>query len=280
MRIPRFAFVLACSLAACGDNGSTPDAAVGDVVDVTDAADVSDVPDAADVIDVIDVTDVADDQVDASRPPLPVRFSFKPGWEGVRSVEVLGSFGRADDWTGAFATMTLDGDTWRATGELQPGTYSYVFRVTGDVAAGAGAATYTRLVHDPSNLRSGRCPAGSPLATTNPANPCAILFVPQSKNPTVWLTLQGGATLGAAPAAGWLAFVERAEPSQEAFFVDRVTTGADGRFSLRIASGQYRVSLWNPTALSAPDSARHVTTMSTYLARDTDLGAVDVSMAR
>ncbi len=292
MRNLCFGFLLLTTIAACG--GETPatqtDASAADVTDVADvtAADVTDasVTDVTDVtpVDVTDVTpadaaDVTDAAPIDAGPGLPVRFAFKPGWEGVRSVEVVGSFGRADDWTAPFATMTLDGDTWRGTGELHPGTYGYAFRVIGDSAAGSTATSLSRFVHDPSNLRSGRCPAGSLLATMSEMNPCAILFVPQSKNPTRFFAVRGRAVTGTTAAPGWLAFIERAEPGQNPFFVDRATADSDGRFTFQVALGQYRVVLKNPTALSAPDTARSVAGTASFISADTDLAPVDVSGA-
>ena len=295
MRNLCFGFLLLSTIAACGGEtpSTQPDSSTNDVADVTDVSDatptdVSDATptDASDVTptdasdatpaDVADVTDAA--PVDAG-PGLPVRFAYRPGWEGVRSVEVLGSFGRADDWSAPFATMTLDGDTWRATGELHPGTYGYAFRVIGDGAASSTATTISRWVHDPSNLRSGRCPAGSLLATMSEMNPCAILFVPQSKNPTRFFAVRGRAVMGTSAAPGWLAFIERAEPGQNPFFVDRVTADSDGRFTFQVALGQYRVTVKNPTALSTPATAVSVTGTATFISADTDLAAMDVTAA-
>ncbi len=293
MRTRCFGLLILASIAACGGEtpSTTPDASAADVTDVSDVspsdtvdaqpADAADVQpaDASDATDV-SVADASDATPFDAGPGLPVRFAFRPGWEGVRSVEVIGSFGRADDWTAPFATMTLDGDTWRGTGALHPGTYGYAFRVVGDAQAGAMAATFSRFVHDPSNLRSGRCPAGSSLATMSEMNPCAILFVPQSKTPTTFFNLTGRVVTGTTPTAGWLVTVERAEPGQNPFFVDRTNAGADGRFSLRVALGQYRLAVKNPTGLSDPSTARQLTTTASFVSADRDLGDVDVTAAR
>ncbi len=198
----------------------------------------------------------------------------------MRSVEVFGAFGRSDDWARPFAAMTLDGDTWRATGELPVGTYSYVFRAVGDALAGDASSTLSRDVHDPANLRSGRCPVGSPLAAMSERNPCAILFVPQSEAAAQRFALTGRAMLGAVPAAGWIAVVERASSAEEPFFVDRTVTGADGRFTLSVALGSYRVALSNPTALSAPGTARSLATPSAFVTAAHEFGDVDVTGAR
>lgn len=283
MRTRCFGLLILASIAACGGEtpSTTPDASTPDVTDVSDvsATDTVDVSDAS-AADVSDASDASDATPFDAGPGLPVRFAFRPGWEGVRSVEVIGSFGRADDWTAPYATMTLDGDTWRGTGALHPGTYGYAFRVVGDAQAGAMAATFSRFVHDPSNLRSGRCPAGSSLAMMSEMNPCAILFVPQSKNPTTFFNLSGRIVTGTTPTAGWLVSVERAEPGQNPFFVDRTSAGADGRFTLRVALGQYRLAVKNPTALSDPSTARQLTTTPSFVSADRDLGDVDVTSAR
>lgn len=266
MRTRCFGLLMLTTLAACGgETNTSPDATPADVTDARDASDVVDVSDVAEPSDVAGLT---------------VRFAFKPGWAGVRSVEVMGSFGRGNDWSAPFATMTLDGDTWRGTGELRPGTYGYAFRVVGDAEAGAMAATLSRFVHDPSNLRSGRCPAGSALAMASERNPCAILFVPQSKNPTRFFALRGRAVMGAAPAPGWLAVIERAEPGQDPFFVDRATADADGRFTFQVALGQYRVVVRNPTAFADPATARQVVGTASFVSADGDLAPVDVTAAR
>jgi hypothetical protein len=259
-------FCLALSLAAC--ESATP---LIDATPVTDASYDGEV-----------ATDLGPDgapDVD-TRPRSPVRFAMRPSWAGVRSVEVFGAFGRVDDWTRPFAVMALDGDTWRVTSELPVGTYSYAFRVVGDSLAGDAAATLARYAHDPANLRSGRCPTGSPLAATSERNPCAILFVPQSEAAAQRYALTGRAVLGAAPAAGWIAVVERASSSEEPFFVDRTVTGADGSFALSVALGAYRVVLSNPTALSASATARSLATPSAFVAAAHDFGALDVSGAR
>lgn len=286
----------ALALGACGESSPTPTDAqtTSDRTDATPdvSPDVSPdaLPDVSPDVPVDTSPDVVGDvapDVD-TRPRQTVRFALAPSWPGVTAVEVFGSFGRSDDWTRPFATATRDGDTWRATGELPPGTYSYVFRVVGDAACGARAATCERLVHDPRNLRSGLCATGSSVSMADPRAPCAILFVPQSKTPQTTYTVSGAATVGAAPAGGWLAVLERAEPSQSAFFVDRMTMAADGRFTFRVSSGQYRVALWHPTMLSDADSsaaplamnfARRAVSTPFYLSADATLPPVDVTYA-
>lgn len=256
----------------------SPDVAPDVAPDVTPDVTPDVAPDAAPDV----AGDVAPD-VDTRRP---VRFAYKPGWTGVTAVAVFGSFGRSDDWTAPFATLALDGDTWRGAGMLAPGTYSYQFRVTGDAQAGARAAGFTRDAHDPANLRSGLCAAGSAPAMRDPRAPCPILFVPQSDASPTLFAITGSATVGTAPAAGWLAVIERNEPNQSPAFDDRVTVGADGRFTLRVAVGQYRVALLHPTALAEDDvnrapvadrAARRATTSPFFVSAAVDLPAVDLA---
>jgi len=231
-----------------------------------------------------DLPDVAPD-VD-TRPRLPVRFSLHPSWAGVTAVAVYGSFGRADDWARPFAALALDGDTWRGAEALLPGTYSYQLRVTGDAQAGGRAAAITRDIHDATNLRSGLCAAGSAPSLRDPRMPCSIVFVPQSDSAPRLFTVSGSATVGAAPAAGWLAVIERHEPAQSPAFDDRVTVGTDGRFSLRVAIGQYRVALLHPTALADDDLdrapladrvARRAFTAPFFLSADVAVPPVDLA---
>lgn len=244
-------------------------------------------PDAAPDVTEDVPADVTAPDVD-TRPRAPVRFAFHPSWAGVTAVAVYGSFGRADDWTRPFVTLALDGDTWRGTEMLPPGTYSYQFRVTGDAQAGARAATFTRDIHDAANLRSGLCAAGSAPSLRDPRMPCSILFVPQSDSAPRLFTVSGQATIGAAPAAGWLAVIERHEPGQAVAFDDRVTLGADGRFSLRVAIGQYRVALLHPSALADDDIdggpladrvARRAFTAPFFVSADVAVPAVDLAFA-
>jgi len=247
---------------------------------------------AGETIDATTEIDTAQGTADATaeddpRPRLPVRFALQPGWAGVVAVAVYGSFGRANDWMAPFVTLTRDGDTWRGNATLPPGTYSYLFRVTGDAQAGPRASSYTRDVHDPSNLRSGLCAAGSAPALRDPRMPCSILFVPQSDATPTRHAVTGRALLGTMPAAGWLAIIERHEPNQSAAFTDRVTVDTDGRFTLRVAVGQYRVSLLHPTALANDDrdraplaehTARRAFTIPFFVSADVLLPTVDLSM--
>lgn len=248
-----------------------------------DARDVSDVSDASDVSDGSDGSDGSDAAADADDGAvvdgMPMHFTLTPHWAGVRSVEVYGSFGRSDDWTRPFLTLAFEGGVWSAHGTLRPGTYPHAFRVTGDDAAGASAPTFARWVHDPLNLRSGRCPTNSPLAMQDETNPCAVLFVPQSKGAVRSYTVSGRFTAGSASPEGWLAVIERVNPAQAPIFVDRVTVGPEGRWSVSLASGQYRVVAWNPTALSMPATARRVASASQYLSADTTFADLDVTAA-
>jgi hypothetical protein len=261
-----------------------PSPAVDAASDLLDAA-----PDvAADALSDV-APDVAPDVVAPdvdTRPRAPVRFAFRPSWAGVTTVAVHGGFGRADDWAMPFVTLVLDGDTWRGTAMLLPGTYSYQFRVTGDAQAGGRAATFTRDIHDVTNLRSGLCAAGSAPSMRDPRAPCSILFVPQSDTPPRLFTVSGQATVGPAAAEGWLAVIERAEPAQSPAFDDRVTLGADGRFTFRVAVGQYRVVLLHPSTLSTDDIhreslggrvARRAYTAPFFLSADVAVPALDVA---
>ena len=140
---------LASVLTACGESATTPptDAAtpptdVATTADVTraedrpapadiptamDAPGAMDVPTATDAPTTVDTPttvdapttadapvgeDVVADRAEADASGRSVRFEYRPRWDGVVSVEVLGAFGRSDDWMRPLVTLTRSGDLW------------------------------------------------------------------------------------------------------------------------------------------------------------------------
>ncbi|HEX3481345.1 MAG TPA: carboxypeptidase regulatory-like domain-containing protein [Kofleriaceae bacterium] len=182
-----------------------------------------------------------------------VTFSYTPGWDGVQSVEVIGGFGQATDWTAPLVTLAPSGGTFTGTATLAPGSYLYVFHIVGDAAAGAKAATASRYAIDPAAAVFAACPMQSPTFSANEPNPCGQITVPVGALPAMY-HVRGSVTLNGAPAAGYLVVLERDEASSHHFFVDRVTTGADGAYDLTAAAGQYRVQVQHPEFESKTDA--------------------------
>jgi hypothetical protein len=221
---------LGCALALCAaacssQHAQTPDAGTGPDAPVTP-------PDAA-----------------ASM----VTFSYTPGWSGVQSVEVIGGFGQATDWTAPLISLTANGSTFTGTAMLPPGSYLYVFHVVGDDAAGAKAAAQSRYAIDPAATVFAACPAQSPTFSANDPNPCGQITVPTGTPPAMY-HVRGTVVASGAPATGYLVVLERDEASSHHFFADRVTTGADGTFDLTAAAGQYRVQVQHPEFESKTDA--------------------------
>jgi hypothetical protein len=173
----------------------------------------------------------------------------------VKSVAVVGGFGTASDWTSPLVTLQPDGaGGWSGSTTLAAGQYLYLFEVTGDDAASM-PATYKRYAVDPRESAFAACPMASPSYSAKDPNPCSQLTVPQTA-PAQPIAVGGTVTLDGAPAAGWLALIERDEASSHHYFADRATSGADGSFAFSLAPGRYRVQVLHPTYLSKNDLQR------------------------
>ena len=135
-----------------------------------------------------------------------------------------------------------------------------MFKVTGDEAA-ATPDVFARYTIDPQNPAFADCPAESPTFDKNAPNPCSQLTVPQgAAAPT--FHIKGLVTSGSAPAPGYLVQLDRQEPKSHHFFVNRVTTGADGAFDITAATGSYRIQVLHPTYLSQNDAQRSPETLA------------------
>ncbi len=226
---------------------------------VTDLAPSGAAPDAAPA-----PTSTSGDTGDTGTPPpidaasQPVTFSYRPSWKGVKSVEVLGGFGLSSDWKQAFVTLSDDG-TGTFTGTalaLAAGHYPYLFRATGDVAAAtAKAATYAHVALDPTDAAFVACPAAAPTYTTEAANPCSDLTVPQSARAPLF-HVRGAVHSHGGAIAGFLVQIERNEKASHHMFADRATSGADGKFDLVVAAGTYRIEILHPTFYALNDTDR------------------------
>ncbi|MFT3694093.1 MAG: carboxypeptidase-like regulatory domain-containing protein [Kofleriaceae bacterium] len=186
-------------------------------------------------------------QVDA---PNGTTFSYTPGWTGVTAVEVDGEID-GGTW-GTLATLTENGGTWTTTAQLAPGHYTYLLHVTGDADAGAHATDLERDVMDPFVSSVTTCSTDSPAYMENPMNPCASLTIPDTTTLTVH-HVSGKAVVGADPAVGFLVLIERQESGGHHFFVNRITTGADGTYAFDVAEGQYRIQVQHPQYESKTD---------------------------
>lgn len=220
-------------------------------------------------------------------PPPMVTFSYTPDWDGVQSVEVIGGFGQATDWTAPLVTLTPYAGTFTGTAMLPPGSYLYVFHVVGDAAAGAKAATLSRYAIDPAATVFAACPMQSPTFSAAEPNPCGQITVPAGTPPPMY-HVHGTVVASGAPAAGYLVVLERDEASSHHFFADRVTTGADGTFDLTAAAGQYRVQVQHPQFESKTDAqlapaalgvVRRSISTSFTLTADMTLPAAEVAFA-
>jgi len=216
--------------------------------------------------------------VDASNLS-PVTFTYTPSWTGVVSVDVIGQFNQTADWTTPFISLTASGSTFTGTAMLPPGTYPYLFHVVGDVDAGAAAATFPRYSIDGTITDFVVCPAASPTAGADP-NPCSQLTVPQAAAPTPY-HIQGTVQKTAAGVAKWLVVLEREEATSHHFFVDRMTTTANGNYDFVVAPGQYRLQVQHPMYESKKDSMLDPPTLATVrrsLTTSFALAAADVTV--
>jgi hypothetical protein len=194
--------------------------------------------------------------------PVSVTFSYAPGWSGVTKVEVVGGFGLASDWskTDSLVTLSASGPTYSGTAMLPPGTYPYLFRVTGDAEA-AKPAALVRYAVDPLQTAYAECPPQSPTYSTIDHNPCSQIMVTLSGGPAAAspVHVKGAITVNGAAAKGWMVVLERNEPQSHHFFANRITAGTDGGFDLIGSKGAYRLQVWHPTLLSQNDLERDPT---------------------
>jgi hypothetical protein len=180
--------------------------------------------------------------------PVAATFSYTPSWAGVQSINVLG--GTSTDmttWT-ALASMTSSGATWTGTATLTPGTYNYLFSVTGDASAGTRALTLQQQAVDPTQAAFAVCPTAQ-----GEMNTCSQITVPQTGTPTLY-AVSGQVDVGANPGANFLVVFEREEPTTHHTFVDRANTAADGSFTFMAAPGNYRFQIQHPEFESKNDS--------------------------
>ncbi len=220
--------------------------------------------------------------------PGSVTFAYAPAWKGATKVEVYGAFGTATDWKQPFTTLADNGSgTFTGTAAVPPGQFPYVFKVTGDEAA-AKPDTYARFTVDPGNPAFVPCPAESPTFDKNAPNPCSQLTAPQPAAASTY-HFKGLVTTGGAPVAGFLVQLDREEPKSHHFFVNRVTTGADGAFDIVAATGSYRVQVLHPTYLAQTDAQRtspaslaalrRSISSALLLSQDTTVSAAEVGYA-
>lgn len=215
--------------------------------------------------------------------PVPVTFSYTPQWTGVTKVEVVGGFGLASDWskTDSLLSLSQSGATWSGTTNLAPGTYLYVFRVTGDDQAMPKALV--RYAVDPLETAFAPCPALSPTYSKIDVNPCSQIAVTAAGGaaPAAAVHVKGAVTVSAAPAKDWLVILERNEPKSHHFFANRVTVGADGSFDLVGSAGNYRLQIWYPTLESQTDLERDPNALNALrraISATLPLGASDVTV--
>ncbi len=264
------AVVVACS-SSSSDGGATPTPDGGGQADTSTPTD--------------DGSSTQDAPIDTSKGG-GFTFRYAPAWKGATKVEVYGAFGAATDWKQPFATLADDGSgTFTGTAVVPPGQFIYVFKVTGDEAA-AKPDTYARFTIDPTNPDFVPCPAESPTFDKNAPNPCSQLTSPQGAAATTY-HFKGTVTSGGAPIAGYLVQLDRQEPKSHHFFVNRVTTGADGTFDIAAATGSYRVQVLHPTYLSQTDAQRtspeslaalrRSISTSLLLAQDTTINAAEIA---
>lgn len=183
-----------------------------------------------------------------------VELSYTPGWPGVTSVTVIGSFGATDAWDPKKPYLTLKDDgsgTWKGSAAIPEGKHPYLFVVNGDAA---GPADTSRYVLDPLRSVVVPCPAGSPTFSDSEVRPCSSLELPSAADPVLHLT--GSVLAGGVAAPGWHVELHREEDGQDHVFTNRFDSGADGAFDLPAAKGMYRVYVVHPTYYSQDDVQR------------------------
>ena len=200
-----------------------------------------------------------------------VTFSFTPGWAGVSEVDVYGAFGTSTDWTAPYMTLTASGNTYTGSAMLPAGTYTYLFLVTGDSAAGTKSATITTYTMDPTQSGYAPCPSTAPApiysATASPPEPCSQMTVPQGSAATLY-TVSGKVEQSGSATGGYLVVLERNEeastPATHHHFANRATTETDGTYSLSVAAGHYDVIIEYPGYEAMNDSQVNPLTAGTY----------------
>ncbi len=203
---------------------------------------------------------------DGAAQTQAVTFTYAPRWRGVTSVTVVGGFGQADDWDvkAPLVTLTNDGTgTFRGTAQLRAGSYLYLLRAVGDDDALMPAVASTLAV-DPNAPSTVPCPAASPSFTAKAPNPCSVLVVPSTPTTPATFHVRGVVTASAGPAKGYLVNLDRFETGQHHFFVNRMTTAADGMFDLTAVAGQYRVRIVHPSSVLQTDVARDPLALKAY----------------
>jgi hypothetical protein len=214
MRLPRpshFRLVLALAapsipalLTGCGTGAAAsppaPDAGTDGAIPVADGGGDSATSDAA-------ASDSGAPPEDTGAP-VAVTFAYTPQWDGVKKIEVIGGFGASSDWSKTASLVTLAapggaGGAWTGSAMLPPGTYLYLFRVTGD-AASSTPATYERYAVDPLDEAFAPCPAESPSYSKIDVNPCSQLTVTASGGPAAAapVHVKGTVHVDGSPAAG------------------------------------------------------------------------------
>jgi len=212
--------------------------------------------------------------------PVSVTFRYHPDWGGVRSVVVIGGFDAGNDWslTSPFVTLSNDdAGTWTGAATLNAGQYAYLLVAVGDDAG--GPALRHELV-DPTQSAFVACPPASPSFSTQVANPCSVLTVPQPA-PDPLFHVRGTATYDGGAAQGYLALLEREEPGSHHFMVNRVDVQPDGTFDLQVAPGSYRVQVLHPTFERLTDAQRNPPALNAYrrtLSNAFKVSSVDVAL--
>ena len=217
--------------------------------------------DAAAVADAV-AEAIAADATPSDANPNAVTFRYTPDWSGVVSVDVIGAFGQATDWTAPLVSLTENGGTFTGTAVLPPGTYDYLFHVVGDADAGTHAATFSRYAFDPSASAYVPCPAQSPQYSATDTNPCVSLAVPVTTPPPAQFHVRGTVVIDGAPVAGYLVELEREELMSHHLLVNRATTGADGSYDIVAAPGRYRIEVLHPQFESKTDQQLVPTTLN------------------
>jgi hypothetical protein len=220
-------------------------------------------------------------------PPAPLTFSYAPGWEGAKTVEVIGAFGQLNDWTVPIASLTAgaDGTFTGTTPALRPGSYTYLFKVTGDGSAPTPAVAKTvRYAMDPKDSAYEPCPAGSPTYHAGVANLCSVV-ASSTGSPTAHV--RGKVVSNGEPIADYLVMIERSEVGGHHTFVNRTVAAKDGSYDLVVALGTYQVSVLHPTFYSLTDAQRtnpadlaairRTMSSAIVLTADVDLGPVEVA---
>lgn len=209
-------------------------------------------------------------------------FTYKPGWSGVTTVEIVGALqGASGPWT-QLASLTAGSDgtfTGQAT-QLAAGTYDYLIHTVGDADAGAKADTLDHYAIDPGNATFEACPPDSPSAGGDAPNPCSLLSVPQG-TPATLFHVTGRVMVDDAVGTSFLVLIERQEDDSHHFFANRTTTGNDGTYDFAVAPGRYRIQVQHPQYEAKMDAQLDPTKLNLYrrnLASSFDVAA-DVAVS-